>query len=267
MFELPPIELPYRLIAETVTILVVAVGAGQLLGRLGASVVKRFATPGWEMLVQRTVGWGLAGLGVANVLSAMGVDLSVLLGAAGFVTVAVGFAAQTSMSNFISGLFLMVESAVRVGDYIELDGISGEVVAIEPLSVRLRTFDNRMVRIPNETLVKSKLVNLSAFPIRRIDLTLTIFQEDDLEAARRALVDLGEIDPEVLLEPGPFVQVQGLDAGLAQLQASYWATRENWLSVRTRMVTQIPGALAAVGVRLGTPRLRTDGFVPVVERG
>ena len=78
------------------------------------------------MLVQRTVAWGFAGLGVANVLSVMGVDLSVLLGAAGFVTVAVGFAAQTSMSNFISGVFLMVESSVQVGDYIELDGISAK---------------------------------------------------------------------------------------------------------------------------------------------
>ena len=258
MFQLPPIELPVRLMVETAVILLVAVGAGQLLGRLSASLVRRFAAPGWEMLVQRTMAWGLAGLGVANVLSVMGVDLSVLLGAAGFVTVAVGFAAQTSMSNFISGVFLMVESSVQVGDYIELDGISGEVVAIEPLSVRLRTFDNRMVRIPNETLVKSSLINLSAFPIRRIDLTLTIFQEDDLEAARVALVGLGEVDPQVLLEPEPFVQVQGFRDGLATIQASYWATRENWLSVRTRLVTQVPGALATVGVRLGTPRMTTD---------
>ncbi|HCH61658.1 MAG TPA: hypothetical protein DFR83_02560, partial [Deltaproteobacteria bacterium] len=100
MFTLPPFEVPLRLIAETAVILLVAIGAGQLLGRLGASLVRRFAAPGWEMLVQRTVAWGLAGLGMANALSAMGVDLSVLLGAAGFVTVAVGFAAQTSMSNF-----------------------------------------------------------------------------------------------------------------------------------------------------------------------
>ena len=75
-----------------------------------------------------------------------------------------------------------------------------------------------MVRIPNETLVKSSLINLSAFPIRRIDLTLTIFQEDDLEAARVALVGLGEVDPQVLLEPEPFVQVQGFRMGLQRFR-------------------------------------------------
>ena len=248
-------RIPVPLLAEAAVVLVLAVVLGQLAGMVGAWVTRRFATPGWEVLVRRSLAWGLGGLGLANALQVLGVDLSVLLGAAGFVTVAVGFAAQTSMSNFISGLFLMVESALRVGDFIEVDGVAGEVMTIDPLSVRLRTFDNRMVRIPNETLVKSHLVNLSAFPIRRFDLALSIFQEDDLTAAREALVALGTTDPQVLQEPAPFVQVQGIEGGLVKVQASYWATRDAWLDVRTRLVTRVPGALAAAGVRLGQSRV------------
>jgi small conductance mechanosensitive channel len=251
-------ELPHREFLNALIIFVVAVVAGQFSGMVGAAVTRRFATSGWEVLVRRFFAWGLATLGAANALQALGIDLSVLLGAAGFATVAVGFAAQTSMSNFLSGLFLMVESAVRVGDFIEVGGVSGEVMAIDPLCVRLRTFDNRMVRIPNETLVKTNLINLSAFPIRRIDLSLTVFQEDDLQAAQKALVGLGEADPKVLQEPAPFVQIQGFEAGVVKIQASYWATREDWIAVRTRLVVALPAVLKAVGVRLGQGRIYMD---------
>lgn len=255
---LAQVTLPLGALVEAFVVLLVAIAAGQLLAVVAAAATRRFASPGWEVLIRRMVSWGLAGLGVANALQVLGVDLSVLLGAAGFATVAIGFAAQTSMSNFISGLFLMLESAVRVGDFLEVGGVTGEVVAIDPLSVRLRTFDNRMVRIPNETLVKSNLTNLSAFPIRRIDLVLTVFQEDDLALARSVLVGLGELDPQVLKEPAPNVQVQAIEVGVARIQASYWATQETWILVRTRLVTQIPRVLEEAGVRLGQGRIHVD---------
>ena len=82
--------------------------------------------------------------------------------AAGLLTVALGFAAQTSASNLISGLFLLGERPFVVGDVIRLaSGITGEVVGIDLLSVKIRTFDNLLVRVPNETLLKSELTNLT----------------------------------------------------------------------------------------------------------
>jgi len=251
-------------VVEAVVVLVLAVVAGRLLGAALARGVRRFASPGWELMVRRFTAWGLAGLGLANALQVVGIDLSVLLGAAGFATVAIGFAAQTSTTNFLSGLFLMLESAIKVGDLIEVAGLAGEVISIDPLSVRLRTFDNRLVRIPNETLVKANLTNLTGFPIRRIDLVLLVPQEADLHAAREALNRLGEAEPRVLQEPGPAIQVQGFEAGHARIQASYWASQEAWVAVRTTLACAIPGALAEAGVRMGTPRVelrdsREDG--------
>lgn len=188
-------------VASAFLVLVLSIFLGRFIGGLLARVVQRFASPGWELMARRFGLWGIIGLGIAEALQIIGIDLSVLLGAAGFATVAIGFAAQTSTSNLISGLFLMLENAIKVGDFIEVGTLSGEVLSIDPLSVRMRTFDNRMVRVPNELLVKSPLTNLTGFPIRRIDLVLLIPQEADLRAARAALIGLGEADPDVLQQP------------------------------------------------------------------
>ena len=238
-------------------LLVLALGVlgGRLLGVVLSRAVRRFASPGWELITRRLPMWGGIALGSASALQTLGLDLSVLLGAAGFVTVALGFAAQTSTSNFISGLFLMLEAAVKVGDLIEVGTVSGEVVSIDPLSVRLRTFDNRMVRIPNETLVKANLTNLTSFPIRRIDFTLLVPQEANLAAVRASLRRLAENEPHVLQEPAPLIQVQAFEGGNARFLASYWASQDVWVEVRTDLATKIPLAVQAAGSQLGMPRL------------
>jgi hypothetical protein len=101
----------------------------------------------------------------------LGFDFTVLLGAAGIVTVAIGFASQTSASNLISGLFLVWRRRSGIGDIVTVDGVTGEVLSVDLLSTKLRTFDNLQVRIPNETMVKARITTLNRFPLRRVDLT------------------------------------------------------------------------------------------------
>src|SRR5690554_8088283 len=136
-----------------------------------------------------------------------GFSLDVVLGAAGILTVAIGFASQTSASNIISGLFLVMEKPFEIGDVIEVDATIGEVVAIDLLSVKLRTPDNLYVRIPNETLIKTRVINRSKFPIRRIDLAIGIAYAEDVERVSNLLLQLAEQNPECLEEPIPFVLV------------------------------------------------------------
>ena len=117
-------------------------------------------------------------------LKEAGFKLSVFLGAAGILTVALGFASQTSASNLISGMFLIGEGSFEVGDTIQITlirghTIEGEVISIDLLSVKLLTQDNIYVRLPNEQLIRAPVHNLSKFPIRRVPITLAInFHED-----------------------------------------------------------------------------------------
>ncbi|MCA9616745.1 MAG: mechanosensitive ion channel, partial [Myxococcales bacterium] len=157
-------------IARAIVIFLVGLLFARLLSGFLGRVVGARMDAQHRMLLRRAGFYPVVILSGAAGLRELGFDLSVFLGAAGILTVAVGFASQTSASNVISGLFLIGERAFGVGDVIEVGGISGEVLAIDLLSVKVRTFDNLFVRIPNETLVKSNVTNLSRFPLRRIDL-------------------------------------------------------------------------------------------------
>jgi small-conductance mechanosensitive channel len=240
------------------------IGAG-LTGRLLASLVERLALPltsrAWAFMARRTVFWMTMTGGVALALQAFGVDLGVLLGAAGVMTVAVGFAAQTSTSNLISGLFLMLERSLTVGDVIELEATVGEVISIDLLSVKLRTFDNLMVRIPNESLVKGKMTNLSRFPIRRVDFALRFPLEQPLAPVENTLLSVLQDEALVLQEPAPQVMLRGFSEGTVDVQLSCWVARESYIGVRSRLTVLILEALQREGLQLSAPRRELVSFI------
>ncbi len=125
-------------------------------------------------LARRAVTYTLFLLFLASALRELGFNFGVLLGAAGILTLAIGFASQTSVSNIISGLFIILERSIEVGDVIKVGSTTGEVIAIDLLSTKLRTFDNLLVRIPNETMIKAEITTLTRFPIRRLDLRIGV---------------------------------------------------------------------------------------------
>ena len=175
---------------QTVSILqaLVLLVAGIVLARLARLAVSRTLARQLSrqqlMLARRLVFYTILLLFLASALRQLNFDLSVLLGAAGILTVAIGFASQTSASNLISGLFMVFEGAVEVGDVVKVGDITGEVLSVDLLSTKLRTFDNLLVRIPNETMVKTTITNLNRFPIRRVDLQIG----DHIELFSRELV-------------------------------------------------------------------------------
>lgn len=97
------------------------------------------------------------------VLQTADVSISALLGVAGVAGVAVGFAAKTSVANVISGIFLIAEQVISIGDTIESNGITGMVESLDLLSVKIKTADNNFVRISNENVLNKTLVNLSYY--------------------------------------------------------------------------------------------------------
>ncbi|MDR1929214.1 MAG: mechanosensitive ion channel family protein, partial [Treponema sp.] len=105
------------------------------------------------------------------IFKSAGIDITAILGAAGVAGIVLGFAAQTSVSSLISGFFLMSEKPFTRGDTVKVGDITGIVLSADFLSVKLKTLDNLFVRIPNETLIKSNLINVTRFPIRRLDLS------------------------------------------------------------------------------------------------
>ncbi len=204
------------------------------------------------LLARRVVTTGILGLTLAAALDQLGVQLSVLFGAAGIITLALGFASQTSASNLISGIFLIGDNTFSVGDTITVGGTTGEVLSIDLLSVKIRKFDNVLVRIPNETLIKTQVETLTRFPIRRIQLSLRLPFDQQVERLTEALLAAADRDPLLLEEPAPIVSYSGFGPSGLDLNVFVWSTREDYLQVKNNLQANILDEIRKRDLRLAT---------------
>jgi small-conductance mechanosensitive channel len=188
-----------------------------------------------------------------------GIRLAPLLGTAGVIGVAVGFASQTSFSNIISGFFLVFEKPFVIDDVIEVNGITGQVVSIDMISVKLRTSDNKLVRIPNETMIKSAVTNQTYYPIVRSDIALSIRHEENFGRVRELLLDIARRNPLCLVEPGPVVAFSGYGTSAVDLLFSVWSTRSDGLQLKNTMQEEIKLRFDAEGVEIPYPHMTLMG--------
>jgi small-conductance mechanosensitive channel len=180
------------------------------------------------------------------------------------VSVAVGFAAQTSASNLISGIFLMSEGPFVVGEVIQVAGTTGEVLSIDLLSVKLRTFDNLYVRVPNETLVKAQITNLTRHPIRRYDMQVSVGYDAKIANVTAVLMDVAAKNPLALREPRPVIIFQSFGDSAVNLQFSVWTARDNYLDLRNSIAEDIKEAFDRERIDIPYPH---RAIVTVPARG
>ena len=195
---------------------------------------------------------GLAIL-VVTTMSELGFSLAPLLGAAGLVGIALGFASQTSISNVIAGLFLIAESPFVVDDLIQVDNVLGRVLSVDTMSVKLRTLDNKFVRIPNETLVKSTVTNITRFPIRRLDVRVGIAYKESTDRARTVLLEVAERNPLALMEPEPIVIFEGFGESSLNLLFAVWTTKENFIVLKNTIQEEVKAAFDREGIEIPFP--------------
>jgi small-conductance mechanosensitive channel len=232
---------------------------GVVLARVVARLMQRFMARRFSahhaMVLRRLAFYLILALFLASALNELGFSLGVLLGAAGVLSVAIGFASQTSASNLISGLFLIGERPFGTGDIIKVGDTTGEVLSVDLLSVKLRTFDNLFVRIPNETLIKSQVTTLTRFPIRRFDLQLGVAYKEDIERVRKILMSVADRNALCMDEPKPLFIFNGFGDSALEIQFSVWAKRENFLELRNSLQTEIKRAFDAEGVEIPFPHM------------
>jgi small-conductance mechanosensitive channel len=169
----------------------------------------------------------------------LGIDTSAILGAAGVAGIVFGFAAQTSMSSFISGFFILSEQPFHVGDAIKVGDISGVVLSVDLLSVKIRTYDNLFVRIPNENIIKNNLTTVTRFPIRRLDLKFAVGYREDLEKVRDILMEVAAKNIYCLENPPPFFGIDGFDASGISLIFCLWFEKSNFWNLKNSVIISI----------------------------
>lgn len=224
-----------------------------VLGRVVERMGQQRLTRHQRVLFRRLVFYTILGVTVALALQQSGFQIGVLLGAAGILTVALGFASQTSASNVISGLFLLAERPFELGHFIEVDTIRGEVVGIDLLSVKLRSLDNLYIRVPNETLIKTRVTNFTRFPVRRLDLAIGVAYGEDLDRVQRVLLALVDDNPDCMEEPEPFVYLLEFGASSVDLQLSFWVRATDIRQVRSDVMFGVKKAFDREGIEIPFP--------------
>lgn len=232
---------------------------GYFLARFARNGIGRLKianlTPHSMTLLKRVVFYGILVLTSISVMKELGFDLSVVLGAAGIFSVAIGFASQTSASNLISGLFLMMERPFSVGDIIRVGDTTGEVLSIDLLSVKVRTFDNLFVRLPNESMIKTQVTTLTKFPIRRADLKIGIAYKEDIERVKEILNNVAAKNTLCLDEPPPVFILLGFGSSSVDIQFSVWAKRENFLTLKNTMYQEIKKTFDQQDIEIPFPHI------------
>jgi len=216
-------------------------------------VVMKKATPQRRMVARKIIVYAGFVIVLMTVLAELGVKLTALLGAAGIVGIAVGFASQTSVSNIISGLFLISEKPFAVGDVIRIGGTTGIILSIDLLSIKLRTFDNLFVRIPNEKILSSEVTNITRFPIRRMDIKVEVSYQDDLDHVRDVLAKVARGNRYCLDEPAPVILVSEFTADGGALLFGLWFSKADFMNLKNSIMQDIMRQFRAEGIRIPYP--------------
>jgi small-conductance mechanosensitive channel len=223
--------------------------AGNMLSRITS---KRF-TQQSAMLISKVVIYSGNAIVIIMVLREFGFRLTTLLGAAGIAGVAIGFAAKTSLSNLISGIFLIWEKPFQVADVLDVNGTVGTVHSIDLLSVKLRTFDNKYVRIPNETLVQTSFTNITHFPIRRFDINIGVAYKEDVERVTKILLDIADTNPHCLDEPKPVAVFKGFGESSLDFMLGAWFEKLDFPNIRATIMADIKKRFDEEGIEIPFP--------------
>jgi small-conductance mechanosensitive channel len=248
---------PERLQNLFAAAVVIAVGllAMRLLSSFARRLSKRALTPQYAMLIRKGIKYTIGVIVLFIVLHLLGVKIGALLGAAGIIGIAIGFASQTSMSNLISGLFLISEKPFEIGDVLKVGGTTGIIQSIDLLSVKIRTFDNQYVRIPNERLLDSELTNITRFPVRRLDINLGVAYKTDIDHLRRVLLDIAAANPYCLDEPEPLVVFKDFGDSALEFLLGVWFYRTDYLNLKNSIMQEIKERFDSEGIEIPFPHL------------
>ncbi len=193
-------------------------------------------------------------LGVWFALPSFDIDIGQLLVVGGTVGLIIAFASQKIVSNLGSGIFLLIERPIKIGDAIRIGKTSGTVNQIRILSTIVKTYEGIYVRIPNEEVFTSEITNYVANPALRFEYLINIGYGDDAGKAVRIIRELLDEHPFVLKNPAPSVFVSDLGDSGVELTIYIWAPSRVWWDVRTELLQKIKEALDREGIEIPLPQ-------------
>lgn len=215
---------------------------------------KRFS-PQRKMLINRFVRYTGIIILFLIIISELEINLTAIFGAAGVIGIVLGVASQTSIENIVSGFFLVSEKPFELGDLIRIGDKTGTVYSIDLLSIKIKTLDNLLLRIPNQTVISTEVINVTKFPIRRLDIDISVAYKEDLEKVVGVLKRIVKRNPHCLDEPEPLIIFKDFGNSGINILLGVWFEKANFLVVKNSLFMEIKSTFDAEGIEIPFPHL------------
>jgi len=205
-------------------------------------------------LIIKIVNYSIVVVAVVSALPHLGLNLSGLMVAGGVTGLVIGFASQKIVSNLISGVFLMIERPINIGQQVNVDSVAGYVEDIHIFSTIIRTYDGLSVRVPNEKVFTSNIINYVANVVRRFEYVVGIRYSDDADKAIGIIKNIIDDHPLALKNPSPQAFVDNLGDNAVNILVRIWGPATEWYGIKMELLLKIKTTLEESGIEIAFPQ-------------
>lgn len=229
--------------------------AKSIAGSVGKVLTKKQMDKAVIEFIHGIVRYSLFVVVLIAALGRIGVQTASVVAVIGAAGLAVGLALQGSLSNFAAGVLIVAFRPFKSGDYVEVGGVAGCVDAIQIFQTVLVTIDNKIVIVPNSSVIGSPITNYSKLPTRRVDLTISVSYKADLKQVKQVICDALEKDRRILDNPGIEVGVLELGDSGVTFVVRPWCKTEDYWNVYFDSTQAVKEALDAAGIEIPYPQM------------
>ncbi len=223
---------------------------------LEGDILSRMTLPrGVPGAISAIVKYIIVGFGIIVAFSAAGLDLDKFALLAGALGVGIGFGLQDLVRNFISGLILIFERPIQVGDAVQIDNLSGKVMQIGIRSSLIKTWQGAEVIVPNGQLISNKLVNWTMTDkLRRMDIKVGVSYGTKIELVMQTLLKCAKDQKDILTTPAPYVLFNDFAESYLEFELRCWTSHPDWIFIRSDIRIAIDEAFEKEGVVIPFPQ-------------
>lgn len=240
---------------EAILVAVLGMLLVQLIAFIAGKIVGKGKSLQLQMIVRRSIIYSGVVLILFIIFKIIGIEASALFGAAGVVGIVLGFASQTSIGNIISGIFLVSERSFEIGDLVRVGDKLGVVDSIDLLSIKLKTMDNLLIRIPNQTIITTELTNITRYPIRRMEVLVSVAYKEDLRKVTQVLNEIVANNHLCLDEPEPLILFKNFGDSGIDIQLGLWFEKTKYKDLRNSIFIDIKEAFDKANIEIPFPHI------------
>lgn len=218
-------------------------------------MARKNADPGLISFVSSLVNIALKIMIIISVMGMVGIQMTSFIAVLGAAGIAIGMALQGTLSNFASGVMILIFRPYKVDDYVEAQGVTGFVKEIQIFNTIITTVDNKTTIVPNSVLATNTLTNYSKQPTRRVDWEVGVSYGTDFNVAKDVIMRILDADERVLKDPAVFVSITGLGDSSVNIVVRAWVNSQDYWGVFFDFYNKVYSTFNEEGIEFPFPQV------------